>query len=192
MPKLWTETIASHRDAVRDAALDSAAVLVQQRGLRGVTMSEIARRAGVGRATLYKYFPDVESILAAWHSRQIEQHLRLIAQARDRAPGPRERLAAVLETYALIGQRFRGRHDAELAAFLHRDERAMAAEHRVRRMVAELIRESVADGAVRDDVPPDELAAFCLHALAAARGMRSRKAVSRLVDVTLTGLRPSG
>ena len=38
-------------------------------------MSQIAEQTGIGRATLYKYFPDVEAILLAWHERQVTGHL---------------------------------------------------------------------------------------------------------------------
>ena len=79
MPKLWTETIDAHRRAVRDAALDATAALVAEHGLTSVTMSQIATETGVGRATLYKYFPDVEAILLAWHERQITRHLQHLA-----------------------------------------------------------------------------------------------------------------
>src|ERR1051325_5207689 len=75
MPKIWSETIEAHRDAVREATINATAALVAEHGLTGVTMSQIAKDTGIGRATLYKYFPDVESILRAWHERQIDQHL---------------------------------------------------------------------------------------------------------------------
>src|SRR5262245_8068886 len=74
MPKLWTETIETHRREVRDAILDTAAALVADRGLRSVTMSQVAEETGIGRATLYKYFPGVEAILLAWHERQVTGH----------------------------------------------------------------------------------------------------------------------
>jgi AcrR family transcriptional regulator len=67
VPKLWTETVETHRQEVREAILDATASLVQSRGLLAVTMSDIAEATGIGRATLYKYFPDVETILSAWH-----------------------------------------------------------------------------------------------------------------------------
>jgi hypothetical protein len=57
-------------------------------------------------------------------------------------------------------------------------------------MVRELVAEAAATGDTRDDVSPDELATYCLHALEAAGGLRSKAAVGRLVAVTLTGLRP--
>ena len=66
---------------VHDATLDTTAALVREHGLASVTMSQIAAAAGIGRATLYKYFPDVEAILVAWHDRLITRHLRLLAEA---------------------------------------------------------------------------------------------------------------
>jgi AcrR family transcriptional regulator len=189
VPKLWTETIEAHRQAVREATMDTTAELVGERGLRSVTMSEIAEVTGIGRATLYKYFPDVDTILRAWHERQIRGHLRQLAEARDQAEDAVSRLEAVLEAYALIAHESHGHHDAELAAFLHRDEQVARAEHELRDMIRDLLVEATAAGKVRTDVAPDELASYCLHALAAARASPSKAAVRRLVEVTLAGLR---
>ena len=120
VPKLWTETIEEHRRTVRDATLDATAALVRQHGLASVTMSQIAAAAGIGRATLYKYFPDVEAILIAWHDRQITRHLRQLAEARDSAVTPAARLEAVLEAFAWIQHQH---HHTELpVALLHRGE----------------------------------------------------------------------
>lgn len=105
MPRLWNETIEAHRRDVRDAILDRTSALVAEHGLRSVTMSQIAEQVGIGRATLYKYFPDVETILLAWHERQITAHLGQLARVRDQAGGPDTRLQAVLEAYAHITQR---------------------------------------------------------------------------------------
>src|SRR6266702_7361149 len=103
VPRLWTGTIEAHRRAVRDATLDTTAALVAERGLASVTMSRIAAETGIGRATLYKYFPDVEAILTAWHERQITRHLQQLAEARD-AADPGKQLVAVLEAYALLAR----------------------------------------------------------------------------------------
>lgn len=75
VPRLWTETIEAHRREVREAILDTTAALVTEHGLLSLTMSQIAEETRIGRATLYKYFPDVEAILLAWHDRQITAHL---------------------------------------------------------------------------------------------------------------------
>ncbi len=189
VPKLWNETIETHRREVRDAILDSTAALVATQGLRSVTMSQIAEETGIGRATLYKYFSGVEAILFAWHERQISSHLEYLAEFRDQAGDAGERLEAVLEAYALIAHESHGHQDPDLVAFLHRDEHVTRAQHHLRDMIRDLVSEGVETGDVRDDVAPDELAGYCLHALTAARGLPSKAAVRRLVTVVLAGLR---
>jgi AcrR family transcriptional regulator len=190
MPRLWNETIEAHRAAVRDAILETTVALVTEHGLTSVTMSQIAETTGIGRATLYKYFSDVEAILLAWHERQITGHLEYLAEVKDLAGDARERLDAVLEAYALISHESRGHHDTELAAFLHRDEQVARAQQQLRDMFRELLSEGAEAGDVRDDVVPEELANYCIHALAAASSLPSKAAVCRLVTVTLSGLRP--
>ena len=190
MPKLWNQTIEAHRRDVRDAILNTTATLVAEQGLLAVTMSQIAEETGIGRATLYKYFPDVEAILAAWHERQIAGHLEYLAQVRDQAQGAAERLEAVLEAYAFITHESHGHHDTELAAFLHRDQQLVGAQQQLRAMIRKLMTEGAQTGDLRDDVRPDELASYCLHALAAARSLPSKAAVRRLVTVVLAGLQP--
>jgi AcrR family transcriptional regulator len=190
MPKLWNETIEAHRREVRDAILDTTAALVAEHGLRSVTMSQIADAIGIGRATLYKYFSGLDAILVAWHERQISGHLEYLAEVRDRADDAGGRLEAVLEAYALISHESRRHNDTELAAFLHRDEHVARAQKQLRDMVRDLVAEGAESGDFRDDVPPDELAGYCLHALAAASCLRSKPAVRRLLAVTLAGLRP--
>lgn len=190
VPKLWNDTIEAHRRAVHDATLDTTAALVAKQGLRSVTMSQIAEETGIGRATLYKYFPDVEAILHAWLERQITGHLKHLAEVRDQAGDAVHRLEAVLEAYALIAHESRGHHDTELAALMHRDLDVPRAEQQLRSMIRDLIAEAANTGRVRDDVAPDELAGYCLHALTAAGNLPSKAAVRRLVALTLAGLRP--
>lgn len=189
MPKLWRDTIEAHRREVHDAILDTTATLVAERGLLSVTMSEIAARAGIGRATLYKYFPDVEAILTAWHEREVAGHLAQLAGIRDRADRADARLEAVLENYALIAQEH---HGTELAALLHRGGHVTRAENHLREFIRDLIAEGTEAGHIRHDVPAAELATYCMNAVTAASTLPSQAAVRRLVGVILTGLRPSG
>jgi hypothetical protein len=51
-----------------------------------------------------------------------------------------------------------------------------------------LITEATAAGVVRGDVPPAELAAYCLSALEAARAAAGQAALGRLVDIVWAGL----
>ena len=151
-------------------------------------MSQIAEETGIGRATLYKYFSDVEAILTAWHERHVGDHLEHLAEVGDQSGDAGERLEAVLNAYALIVHEYHG-HD--LAALLHRGEHVDRAEKQLTKFLRSLLIEGARTGGVRDDVSPDELASYCLHALSAAGGLRSKAAVRRIVTVTLAGLHPS-
>jgi AcrR family transcriptional regulator len=189
MPKLWTATIDAHRRAVRDATLDATAALVAAHGLSSVTMSQIAREAGIGRATLYKYFSDVDAIVVAWHERQVERHLEHLTEALGHGGSAGERLKAVLESYALNAHRHQ---DSELAARLHWGGHVARAHQHLREFIRELLVEGAEAGSVRRDVAPEELAGYCLHALTAAGDLPSEAAVRRLVGVVVDGLRPPG
>src|SRR5262245_52618783 len=188
MPKLWTETIEAHRAAVRDATLDTTVALVGQHGLASVTMSQIAKETGIGRATLYKYFPDVESILAEWQQRQVSDNLTSLAAIRDSISDSRDRLEAVVEAYALMT--FERPHDTEIAAVVHRGEHLDHAHQRLSDLIRDLLAAAAKAGEVRDDVAPEELASYCLSAITAASALASEAAVRRLAQVTLDALRP--
>jgi AcrR family transcriptional regulator len=186
VPKLWNETIEAHRNEVREAILATTATMVAKDGLRSVTMAEIARQSGIGRATLYKYFSCVEAILVAWHERQVNAHLAYLVEVGSRPGDAWKRLEAVLEAFALVGYEH---HGTELAALVHRGEHVAHAEQHLMALIRNLLVEAVETGDVRSDVAPDELASYCLHALAAASSLSSKAAVRRLVTVSLDGLR---
>jgi AcrR family transcriptional regulator len=187
VPRLWTETIETHRREVRDAILDTTAALVAQRGLLSVTMSQIAEETGIGRATLYKYFPDVGAILVAWHERLIGQHLHHLGEIRNSTGTPGERLASALEAYALMAH---GHPSNSVEVFLHQGDHVTRARAHLSEFIEGLIAEAGQAGDVRADVTPSELASYCLHALQAASALPDEAAVRRLVTVTVSGLRP--
>jgi hypothetical protein len=130
----------------------------------------------------------VAAILVAWHDRHITRHLQLLAEARDSAAIPAERLEAALEAFAWIQHQH---HDTELpVALLHRGEHVARARQQLRDLISDLLAEGAEAGIVRSDIEPGELASYCLHALAAAGSLPSDDAVRRLLAVTMSGLRP--
>jgi hypothetical protein len=101
----------------------------------------------------------------------------------NRPPGER------LEAYALMAH---GRPNelggTEIAALVHRGEHVAQAQPHLHGFVRDLIADAAQSGQARSDVAADELATYCLHALAAASPMPSKAAIRRLVDVTVAGL----
>jgi len=193
VPKLWSETIETHRREVHDAIIATTVALVAEHGLRAVTMSQIAEDTGIGRATLYKYFPDVEAILTAWHERHVTSHLDQLVELRSRAGDAGKGIEAVLGAYASIRhETSRHNHGTDLVALVHRGEHVTRAEHQLSYFIRDLLAEGAKDGHIRTDIPPDELASYCLSSLDGAGCLPSKAAVRRLVTVTMAGLRPGG
>ena len=152
-------------------------------------MTQIADAAGLGRATLYKYFAGVEQVVSAWHHRQVDAHVAELAALADRTGTPVDRLRAVLRRYAEISSR--PRHGGDLvAATLHTGDHVQQADARVRDLIGGLIRESAEPGGVRVDVPAGELAGYCVHALGAAAEADSPAARERLVEIVWSSLEP--
>jgi AcrR family transcriptional regulator len=189
MPKLWSDTIDAHRRQVRAAVLAVTAHLAHQHGVRHVTMSRIAEDAGIGRATLYKYFPDVESILLEWHEEQVAGHLEQLRLAGQKGGTAQERLANVLETFASMNHQW-GQHSGlgELIAMLQQGENATRAERSLHDLLCGLIEDAAQQGAVRADIPADELAWFCLASVRTAQDLSSDAAVQRLLDLVRSAL----
>ncbi|TIS81255.1 MAG: helix-turn-helix transcriptional regulator, partial [Mesorhizobium sp.] len=114
MPKLWNDTIEAHRDAVATTIVNKTAELAAAEGLHNLTMARIAKETGIGRATLYKYFSEVEQILVAWHAREVSTHLAALDQAGAKGAGPLAALEAVLLAYAENARRGHGHASAAL------------------------------------------------------------------------------
>ena len=191
VPKLWEASVDAHRDAVREAVLDAAWQLAAERGIRGVTMSQVAAEAGVGRATLYRYYPDVEAILTAAHERHVEHHLAhlttLAASAGAATGDALARLETVLGAFATICFE-RGRGGEVLGALVHTAAATRGAEDRVVARVTDMVAEAAQAGAVDAQTPPVELARFAVHALMAASAAADEAGVERVVRSCLRGL----
>lgn len=97
-------------ESVGDRILDAAASCVLAYGVDRVTLAEIARRAGVSRPTVYRRFPDTQSILAALLTDRV---VRILDDAGDHEIG-REALVP-----RIVGVAGRLQHDDIVMSVLH-------------------------------------------------------------------------
>jgi AcrR family transcriptional regulator len=70
--------------------------LIGEHGLAHVSMSLLAERAGISRATLYHYFPDLDHVLLAWVELQVDRFVSQVEQLANAEPDPRARLALII------------------------------------------------------------------------------------------------
>lgn len=92
---------ARKREDTRRRIVDALIELHETVGAAQTTVVEVARRAGVGRMTVYNHFPTEADMVVACTSHWISQHPPPDVGAWDRIGDPDERLAAALgELYA--------------------------------------------------------------------------------------------
>jgi AcrR family transcriptional regulator len=85
-------------DALTERILDAALALGAASGLRHLTMDDVARRAGVGRMTVYRRFGGRSALVDALAVRECRRCLETISSALDPAAPADERLAALFTT----------------------------------------------------------------------------------------------
>lgn len=110
----------------REAILDAAARLFNQKGVRGATLSAVAQAVGLIPNSVTYYYRKKEDLAAACFMRAIEELDALVAQAAAQGE-PRRRVTALFHGYAdLLAGIARGEH-AELVTF--NDLRALPPPH---------------------------------------------------------------
>jgi AcrR family transcriptional regulator len=152
-----------HIDDSDGPLLEAARACVLAVGVRRTTFSDVARRAGVSRMTLYRRFPDLEALLSALMTREFG---RLVAEARERAAGLptcRERVVATVLHGArtLASDPLFGRLvdlDPELL-LPYMTVRLGGVQRIAIAGAAEELAAGAGDGSVRTDAPPAALAA---------------------------------
>ncbi|WP_432891668.1 TetR/AcrR family transcriptional regulator [Kribbella sp. CA-245084] len=179
------------REQVVEAAVDELAELaVAARKGDSVRLSldQIAARAGVGVATLYRHFPTREALLEAVYHQDLT---RLC----DAAPGlaaegsADERLLTWMHRYLdfVDSKRAMGvslRSMVASGAVTQSDTRARLTE-----AAAYFLSAGTKDGVLRADVPPEDVVAAMAGAVIAADPQQQREQTQRLLKLLVDGLR---
>jgi AcrR family transcriptional regulator len=88
----------SQRTVEDEGLLDAVQACVMAVGVRRTTMTDVARRAGVSRMTLYRRFADVTSLMQALMTREFTHVLGAVDAEVAALPTAREQLATAAVT----------------------------------------------------------------------------------------------
>ncbi len=77
-----------------EEALDAAVAIMEEAGVGGLSMSEIARRLGMRQPSLYKYFPSLHAVYDALFARGLERSGAAVQAAIEQRPRGVETLRA--------------------------------------------------------------------------------------------------
>lgn len=161
-------------DAARnlDAVLEAAQVVFATSGV-DAPVREIAARAGVGVATLYRHFPQRIDLIVAVFRREVDACVASAAKL-SRAHSSLEALTRWLHGYTSLIATKRGLAGALQSAGATHDELASYFQQSVEPVLNRLLEAAVRDGDIVADIDP--------HALLRAAGSMTPEMVTLLVD----------
>ena len=174
----------------RQLVLRTAQQLFATEGL-GVSLDEIARRAGVGPGTVHRHFPTKEALYLAVATDMLRQ---LVTEAEALAVGADPAaLFTLLSRMMATGAENVAVKSALAAAEFDLRTAAPDVAADLTRHVADLLDRAHAVGAVRPDLTADEVMALVAGAFAAIRHVgaeKSRQRSAHIAQIILDGLRP--
>jgi AcrR family transcriptional regulator len=180
------------RDAERNRQriLRAAAEVFTQRGL-DATLDDVARQAGVGVGTVYRRFPDKETLVGELFQDRIDEMVAVAEQA-CASSDPWQALVSFLEYAAATMAGDLGLRQLLMFATYGKDRGAYARE-RMRPVVTRLVERARAAGALREDFSATDvpLIAFMLAAAAEYAGLVQPELWRRYLALIVDGMRTS-
>ncbi|MDH6710536.1 AcrR family transcriptional regulator [Kitasatospora sp. MAA19] len=95
-----TPAVQARLDAQRETVLQAAALLLAERGYGGCTMAAVADRAGIATGSLYQHFANKAELSVQLFRRVVTREMAAVNAAVALRETPRQRIAAVVETFA--------------------------------------------------------------------------------------------
>jgi AcrR family transcriptional regulator len=169
-----------------ERVLDSAAALFAERGC-DVSVDEIARRAGVGHATVFRRFPTKDDLIGAVVAKQIRELVAFLEGALDE-PDAGEAFRAFVWHVGELHARDRGLYEGFSRSVAMREVAEAKAE--LNGLVEQLIKRAQEAGALRPDIAADDVSTLVGSAIRGAVDSPGRELWRRYVEVVLDGLRP--
>ncbi|MEU7468620.1 helix-turn-helix domain-containing protein [Streptomyces sp. NPDC044984] len=161
----------------RERVLAAARAVFAEHGI-DAPMAAVARRAGVGVATLYRHFPTRDALVRGAFAQQTETCVRALTEALA-APDPWQGFQQLVETVCALQREERGFPAAFVAAFPESTSQHAGSRRRVERDFTALVRRAQASGALRADFHPSDLAVVLLAHCALVTALPNDGAASR-------------
>lgn len=190
MTEVWQRPLRSDAERNRRLVLEAAAAAFAEQGF-DVGMAEIARRAGVGNATVFRRFPSKDALYEAIVDEKIAELCGAIAAAGD-LPDPWDAFVRFVETMAELQARDRGFFEATEQHLLEHPD--LLRRHRLILDAADpLVARARSAGVLRDDVTTLDVLALvkgAVSCLPPSPGLRA-DGWRRYLALVLDGLRPA-
>ena len=176
----------------RERIIAAAAAVFAERGLDAAT-AEIAHRAGVGEATLFRRFPTKDDLIDAIIETRMEE-VAALADAAASEPDPAAALERFMQDLVKQFSRDRGFFEAAGERCMN-DPKFQAQRERGLAAVGRLLKRAQDAGAVRRDLSPSDisfLAGSAMYAMEDSKPGLRDDLWKRYLRVILDGMKPEG
>lgn len=148
MPRITAASNAAQRAETRRRVLTAFGELLFTHGLPGLTMTDVARHAGVGRTAVYNYYADMEQLLIAYALDETERFLGDLRESLAALQNPVDRLALYVRAQVEDLSRRHLPPGPAMAAVLSPASFAKLADHvgELNLLLQDLLRDGIAAG----------------------------------------------
>ncbi|MET7281318.1 helix-turn-helix domain-containing protein [Kribbella sp. NPDC005582] len=183
---------ARKREQVVAAAIDELHDLAKA-ARKGETvrlsLDQIAARAGVGIATLYRHFPTKEALLEAVYRQELTRLCDAAPKLAQTGPADAALLAWMTSYLDFIDSK-RAMGDSLRAMIASGAIIQAETRRRVAGAISHFLEAGAASGVLRPDVPADDVVAAMVGGVLAAAPDQHREQAERLLALLVNGLRP--
>lgn len=183
----WVALVADHKQRQALHIARTAIDLAAAKGLAGVSMSGLAQAAGVARATLYNYFPDVQTAIRSYLSAASDGfYSRVIAAVAEETGPPAKLRRYVVEQVSYVdGDDHRAAAGLmENGALPPRPAGAARPEDRQHRLLVDILGQGMGVGAFRQDMHVEVVAALVQRMLHATHDLLHKQHIERAVVIS--------
>ncbi|NHU86166.1 TetR/AcrR family transcriptional regulator [Kocuria sp. JC486] len=148
MPKIQAASNAEQREHTKRAILESFGRLLYSQGLTGLTMTHVAKNAGVGRTAVYNYFADMGELLVAYTLDETERFMTELRGDLEGVENPVDKLAIYIRAQIDDLSRRHLPPGPAMRSVLSPEDFAKLGEHvgALRGMLTTILQEAVDDG----------------------------------------------
>ena len=201
MANIWGASVTNHKRRTEDHIIGVALELISENGLSEVSMSELAKRAGMTRKTLYNYFPDLVHVILAWMESEIDRDYERIKQGIAELEHPVEQLSFYVRS-SLVSCAERQHHtgvesamSAEAAMSKDAWEQVSEKFSKTEAILGGILQEGVKKGIFRKDIDVDMQSLIIFHLTGNLHHVMSQpdsdpeRMSDAIMDIVLNGIK---
>lgn len=182
MPRISAPSNAAQRERTQAAILTAFGELLYSHGLTDLTMTQVAKTAGVGRTAVYNYFADMGELLVAYALDETERFVSDLERELEAAHNPIDQLGIYIRAQIADLSRRHLPPGAAMRTVLSPEDFAKLGAHvgKLQGVLVDILQRAIAEGYL-PEADPQELTQL-VHGSLASTADRTRGAEGERVQ----------